>query len=75
MTDLLAHLRARVLHALGDVPADALILQPPKDRKHGDVALACFPLAKRRGQAPPAVAAELAKAFVPDAIVESAQAG
>jgi arginyl-tRNA synthetase len=73
--DLAADLRARVQRALGELPSDiALTLQPPKDRKHGDVALPCFQVAKARGQAPPAVAAEIAQAFAADDLIESATA-
>ena len=75
MTDLTAHLADRLGAVLGDLPADvAAPLQPPKDRKHGDVALACFPIAKHRGAPPPVVAAEIAAQFEPDEVVESATA-
>ena len=73
MTDLTAHLERRLRAALGDLPDGVnWSLQPPKDRRHGDVALACFPLAKHRGAPPPAVAAELASALEPDEVLESA---
>ena len=71
------HLEEAVARAVGDVPdevAAALRLQPPKDRKFGDAALGCFPLAKLRKSAPPKIAAELAAAIVPDDVIESAQA-
>lgn len=71
MTDLKQHLRAR-LAAL--VPAEAIALQLPKDRKFGDVALACFSIAKARGVPPPAVAAEVAAALTPDDVIERAEA-
>ena len=65
MTDLTAHLEQRIHAVIGDLPEGVgWSLQPPKDRRHGDVALACFPLAKHRGQPPPAIAAELAAAHV-----------
>ncbi|MCA8942933.1 MAG: arginine--tRNA ligase [Planctomycetes bacterium] len=77
MIDLKTHLEHRVAAALGDLdPAqrDALSLMPPKNREHGDIALGCFQLAKLRKAAPPQVAAELAAAFEPDDLIESAEA-
>lgn len=77
MTDLKTHLEQRVAAAFGDLDAaqrDALLLMPPKNRDHGDIALGCFQLAKLRKAAPPQIAAELAKSFEPDDIVESAEA-
>ncbi|MEZ5966456.1 MAG: arginine--tRNA ligase [Planctomycetota bacterium] len=71
MTDLKQHLLAR-LAAL--TPPDTIALQLPKDRKFGDVALACFSIAKAKGEPPPKVAAEIAAAMTPDAVVESATA-
>ena len=74
VTDLTQQLRDRLLAVVGELPDGVpLLLQPPKDRRHGDVALVCFPLAKHRKQAPPAVAAELAAAFTPDDVIESAE--
>lgn len=78
MTDLHSHLRARLLAAtteLGIAAATAeplLRLDPPKNRDHGDVTLGAFQLAKLKGLAPPALAAELAAKITPDAVVESA---
>jgi arginyl-tRNA synthetase len=71
------HLEALVKASVGDVPENlqkALALQPPKDRSFGDLALPCFPLAKLRGQAPAAIAAEIAESFPVDDIIESANA-
>lgn len=45
--------------ALGVAPA-AVRLDRPRDAGHGDLAFPCFQLAKERGLAPPALAAELA---------------
>ncbi|MDH4017319.1 MAG: arginine--tRNA ligase, partial [Actinomycetota bacterium] len=71
------HLEGLVEAVVGEVPEDVaaqLRLQPPKDRKFGDLALGCFPLAKLRKSAPPKIAAELAAAFAPDDVLESAVA-
>lgn len=69
MIDLKQHVFERVA-AL--VPPEAILLQAPKDRKFGDLALACFQIAKARGVPPPAVAAELANAITPDEVIEAA---
>ncbi len=80
MTDLLSHLRARLLAITTDLGLDAaaaeplLRLDPPKNRDHGDVALGAFQLAKLAGKAPPAFASELAAKLTPDTVVESAAA-
>ncbi|HLU38090.1 MAG TPA: arginine--tRNA ligase [Planctomycetota bacterium] len=71
MTDLKQHLLARLAEL---APAEALALQLPKDRKFGDVALACFAIAKARGEQPAKVAAEIAAAITPDDVVERAEA-
>jgi len=71
MTDLKRHLLDR-LAAIA--PPEAIALQLPKDRKFGDVALACFAIAKAKGVPPPQAAAEVAAALTPDAVVESATA-
>ncbi len=71
------HLEGLVEAVVGEVPEDVaaqLRLQPPKDRKFGDLALGCFPLAKLRKAAPPKIATELAAAFAPDDVLESAVA-
>jgi len=79
VTDLHRHLRERLLAAIadsgieGDV-ADAVRLDPPKNRAHGDVALGAFQLAKIAKQPPPQFAADLAARIEPDAVIESAQA-
>ena len=76
MTDLQEHLRARTLAALTTLGLDpaaatsAIVLQPPKNREHGDVALGCFQLAKLKGMAPPALATELAAKIAPDRVIE-----
>ena len=46
----------------------------PRERERADLALPCFRWAKSRKQAPPAVAAEVAAAFEPDELLESAEA-
>ncbi len=80
MTDLQHHLQQRLLQALQTLGAAAatatplLLLQPPKNREHGDVALGCFQLAKLLGKAPPALATELAGAFAADSVIEHAAA-
>ena len=69
------HLESRLESVLADLPDNlqkAMSLQPPKDRKFGDVALPCFALAKERKQAPPAIAQEIAEAFGTDDVIESA---
>ena len=76
MSRLLEHLRQRLLAqlGLGEEGERALLLSPPKNRSHGDVALGCFALAKARKLAPPQLAQEVASAFDPDEMVESAAA-
>ena len=49
-------------------------LQPAKDRKFGDIALPCFPLAKVLQEAPPAISARIADEFTPDHVIEAAVA-
>ena len=58
---------------------DLLLLQPPKNREHGDVALGSFKLAKHLGEKPPAIAQRVASEFVVEGdpaanLVTSAQA-
>jgi arginyl-tRNA synthetase len=76
VSELRAELRERLIRALGagDDERATLVLQPPKNREHGDAALACFQLAKLRGVAPPAMAVEVVAALRPDDLLESAQA-
>ena len=80
MTQLQRHLQDRLLTALqglGLPRAQAeplVVLQPPKNREHGDTALGAFQLAKALGKAPPQLATELAAAITADDVVESAQA-
>ena len=49
-------------------------LQPARDRKFGDIALPCFPLAKALQEAPPAIATRIAEGFTPDDVIEAATA-
>lgn len=76
MTDLRDHVRSRIVELLdvrSGAELEAIQLAPPKNRAHGDVALGCFALAKLRGVAPPALAAELAaKLGAGDEVIESA---
>lgn len=64
-----------------DLPAElqrrlppGLVLQPPKDRRHGDLAVACFPLAKQQGRSPAEVAKEVAAELEGDELLESVAA-
>lgn len=64
--DIQEQLRAFVVEAARDLAGQDLDAVPfpfqaPKDPAHGDLGLACFPLAKACKLAPPAVAQELAK--------------
>jgi arginyl-tRNA synthetase len=72
--DLHQELEARVHAALSGAPPAPLQLQPPRDRKHGDLALGCFQLAQAAGMPPPKLAHELAARIAPDDVIESAQA-
>lgn len=75
MTSPTDHLTLRLQPLLQDLPDNlqrAMGLQPPKDRKFGDLALPCFPLAKHRQMPPPQAAAEVAAAISPDEVIESA---
>lgn len=80
MSRLQTHLRDRllaVLEGLGLARAAAeplVVLQPPKNRDHGDVALGAFQLAKAAGKAPPQLAGELAAAITKDDVIEHATA-
>jgi arginyl-tRNA synthetase len=77
VTDLRTHVQNRIADALGAHSAAeraAIQLSPPKNRAHGDIALGCFQLAKLRGQAPPALAAELAAALAAgDEVIEAVE--
>ena len=67
-----AHLEARLQSTLADLPENqkqATRLQPPKDRKFGDLALPCFNLAKLRKLPPPAVATQIAEEFETDEVI------
>ncbi len=69
VSQLQRHLQDRLLAALqglGLPRAQAeplVVLQPPKNREHGDTALGAFQLAKALGKAPPQLATELAAAI------------
>jgi len=74
VSQLQQHLERRLTELL-DLPVGTPVpLQPPKDRRFGDVALACFAIAKHRKQPPPAVATEIAAQLGPDEVIESAVA-
>lgn len=77
MTDLYTHLRETLLRAVGGNTAEtaqALLLQPPKNRTHGDVALGCFLLAKVLGKPPAEVASTIAASVSADEMLESVNA-
>lgn len=76
MTDLQTHLRQRLIAALelDDAGQSALLLSPPKNRDHGDIALGCFALAKGMKQPPPAVAQQIAEQIDADDVIEAATA-
>lgn len=73
LSEVRRHLEQRIREALA-APDAALHLNPPKNRGHGDIALACFQIAKERKQPPPAVAAQLAEAIGSDDVIESCTA-
>lgn len=70
-----SEIAARIASALG-VPAERVLplLASPPDPTLGDIAIPCFPFAKERKQAPPALAAELASRIAPDDVIESVRA-
>ncbi len=55
-------LRAAISAAAG-IALESIRLEAPRDDKQGDLALPCFLLAKQKQMAPPALAAELARAL------------
>jgi arginyl-tRNA synthetase len=59
------------LAAATGAAADELagLVQPPPKPEMGDYSLACFALAKKKGQAPPALAAELAAKLAQDELL------
>lgn len=75
-------LRTAVIQALTDALGDDVaavgdfgrFLSPPKKAEMGDLAFACFPLAKARRMAPPAIAAELAAAITPSGLIGRVEA-
>jgi arginyl-tRNA synthetase len=78
VSDLQTQLRDRLLDVLQQLGVDRaaaqplLQLSPPKNRDHGDVALATFQLAKLAGKTPPALASEIAAACPSDHLLASA---
>ncbi|MEZ6014563.1 MAG: arginine--tRNA ligase [Planctomycetota bacterium] len=60
MQQFLDAIRAALAAASG-LPIEEIRLERPRDPKLGDAAFPCFPLAKALKQAPPAIAAELAR--------------
>lgn len=72
--DLHAALEQRVRRAVVVPAAASLQLQAPRDRKHGDMALATFQLAQAAGVPPPKLAAQIAAALVADDVIETAAA-
>lgn len=69
--DLQQVMRARVLAAAqalagAEIDASKLPFVRPKDKSHGDIGVACFPLAGPCKLAPPAVASALAEALMRD---------
>ncbi len=74
MSDLRGHLESRLRAALGEDKSEFILLQAPKNREHGDLALACFMLAKAESTAPPKIAARIAAEFEADEIIEQASA-
>ena len=60
------HLEQRLQTLFPELPSEfdkAPSLQAPRDRNFGDLALACFSLAKFKKASPPQIAAELARSF------------
>lgn len=78
-SDLSGHVEACLRTALAkclegqDASMLPLPLDRPKDPSHGDIALACFPFAKRLQTNPPGAAKMLAEALPPDDVIESAE--
>lgn len=68
-----ARIRAVVAPALGMEP-EALMLERPRDDKHGEFALPCFRYAKAAGCSPPELATRLATDFA-DPEIEASTAG
>ena len=65
---------ARIAEKAGVPFEDALrAIGVPRERDRADLALPCFPFAKKMGKAPPAIAAEIAAAFEPG-LLSSAEA-
>ncbi len=62
-----------VAQATGVAAGDFTVSAPPRPEL-GDYAVACFPAARAAGQPPPAIAARVAAAFVPTALLASATA-
>ncbi|MHC4938520.1 MAG: arginine--tRNA ligase [Planctomycetota bacterium] len=66
---------ARIAERAGVEYEDALrAIGVPRERDRADLALPCFPFAKKLGKAPPQVASEIAAAFEPGGLIASAEA-
>lgn len=74
MSDLREHLKKRILEIVGADREDLVQLQPPKQRSHGDITLACFMLAKQQRSSPADIAARIADALAADEMIEAAVA-
>ncbi len=57
------------------MPSDSIRLETPRDAARGDLAFPCFPIAKERKQAPPAVAASFAAALADLPEIRASAAG
>ena len=66
---------ARIAEKAGVSFDDALrAIGVPRERDRADLALPCFPFAKKIGKAPPAIAAEIVAAFEPGGLIAAAEA-
>jgi arginyl-tRNA synthetase len=62
-----------VASVTGSAPDDFTVSTPPR-AELGDYAIACFPAARRLGQPPPAIAADVAARFAPGPLLTAAAA-
>ncbi len=69
-----ARAAAEAVAAATGVPASELTVTAPPRPELGDFAVGCFPAARAAGQPPPAIAARVAAAFQPTALLASATA-
>lgn len=69
-----ARATAEAVAAATGVPASELTVTAPPRPELGDFAVGCFPAARAAGQPPPAIAARVAAAFQPTALLASATA-